>query len=171
MGGYVEGPLSGSVTAANDLTGWAQYTDTTYTSASRFTLATDTKVTLPNSGSKLAPQIPVDITDFYDSGTQKIIGRNGDGYSVGIEFKIVPDSVAASLVTVAIDIGGAIGEIYPSTYILDKGVGVVHNAYFNLAVYTLGTWEANGGDVKIVCNGPAGVYDIRYVFHRLHKAR
>ena len=49
----------------SDYTGWADYTDTQYTSGSPYLLAASTQVTLPNNaGSSNESQIPVDVTEF-----------------------------------------------------------------------------------------------------------
>lgn len=52
-----------------------------------------------------------------------------------------------------------------------KGVGIEQKISFSHAGYTLDTWEANGGVVKIRTDGAADVYDISYIITRTHKAR
>lgn len=153
-------------------TGWAQYTDTQYTDVSPFAITADTKVTLPNNaGDVLDIQKPLYIPTFYDEVGQVITGRNGDGISWSIELKVVP-SVSADFVELSIDIGGAVGEIYTSDYAFPKGANVVRNIIYAIpSAYTLGTWEANGGAVKIVSNGACDIYGIRYVITQTHKAR
>lgn len=167
MGGYV---IKSSELPFNSYTGQAQYADGAYTEASPFSITADTKVTLPNSGVKFAPQMPSDIVDFYDSSTQKILGRDGDGVLIGIEFLAKPTSVQATLLKVTIDIGLP-EEIFPQSFPLDKGAGVEHAIYHPVLAYNASNWETNGGLVKVECNGPASLYGIRYVFHRSHKAR
>lgn len=161
-----------SETNMSDYTGWAQYLDGVYTSASPFSLAAATKVTLPNNAnSVLDIQKPIDVTTFYDSSTSTITGRNGDGVNIVIEFKARPTSAATTRLTVAIDIGGTVGELYPRDFVLAKGNGVEHYYLSSFNGYTLNTWEANGGAVKITSTGSVEIYDIRYVITRTHKAR
>ena len=158
-------------TSSNDFTGWADYVDGTYTEALPFEINT-TKLTLPNNANTVrASQKPLDISTFYDASTSTITGRNGDGINILIEFKAKPTSNGNTRLTVAIDIGAPVGEIYPRDFVLSKGNGVEHSYLSSFNAYTLGTWEANGGTVKIASTAPADIYDIRYVITRTHKAR
>lgn len=166
-------PAAGG-SAANALSGWADYTDTIRTSALPLLLLDGVKVTLPNNaGTKIEGQLPTDVLSMYNGTTNKILGRDGDAIGITIEFKAKPLSGAAGIrVLTSIDIGGAVGEIYPGTNNLDKGNGVEHPIRIAFNAYTLGTWQANGGLVKIQAVGSSvQVYDIRYVLFRLHKAR
>ena len=160
-------------TIANLYTGWGSYEDTTYTSGSPFTVIDGaTAVDLPNNkGTAIESQIPTDITTFYD-GTV-ITGRYGDGINLTIDFKCKPTTSAANpRLTVAIDIGGGIPELYTRDFVLAKGSGVEHNYLSSFNAYTFDTWEANGGTLKISAdNDDIEVYDIRYVITRTHKAR
>jgi hypothetical protein len=88
-----------------------------------------------------------------------------------IEFKAKPTTGTATKFTVAIDIGGAVGEIYINDFTMNKGTGVEHYYVGSFNAYTLGTWETNGGTVKIEADNAIDVYDIRYVITRSHKAR
>lgn len=161
-----------SASTSNDYTGWADYVDRVYTSASPFQLTANVKVNLPNNaGTTLEFQKPLDVPTFYNPATLKILGRNGDGIGIVIEFKVRPTANQTTRISVAIDIGGAVGEIYKRDFITSKGVGVEHYYLSSFSGYTLGTWQANGGLVKIVSDFPADIYDIRYVIHRTHKAR
>ena len=109
--------------------------------------------------------------NFTDSATQTITGRNGDGINITIEFKLRPTTSSNTRVTLAIDIGGAVGEIFPRDFVLAKGNGVEHFYLSSFNAYTLGTWEANGGSVRVSSTAPVQIYDIRYVITRTHKAR
>lgn len=164
---------TGSSSSSNDYTGWADYTDGTYTSASPLSLTAGNKITLPNDAATVRDaQIPIDITEFYDVANQVITGRNGDGININIMFKARPTTNSlTNRITVAIDIGGAVGEIYIRDFLLSKGQNVEHYYVSSFNAYTLNTWEANGGAVKISSTADAEVYDIRYVITRTHKAR
>ena len=149
--------------------GWADYVDSQYTSASPLTLSAATPALLDNDGvNGVKTYEPLGI-DLYDTATRKIKGINGESRLITIEFKIKPTSVAAQKAEVWIDIGGAVGAIYRRLTTFPKGNGVEHNVVMTTAAYTLDTWEANGGEVWIECDGPAEVYDIRYVLVRTTK--
>lgn len=146
--------------------GWGSYV---HTGASQ-TLVGGVKVALlNNAGTVLEPQKPVDIATFYNGTT--IPGRNGDGLVAGIEFTFTPSSAAASFLSLAIDIGGTVGELYPQEYIIAHGSGIPHKISYTAAAYTLDTWQANGGVVRVLSDGPGVITGVRYVIHRLHKAR
>ena len=156
----------------SDYTGWADYVDGTYTSASPLILSS-TEITLPNDAAITRDiQKPNDITTFYDSASQTITGRDGDGINIVIEFKARPNTTSATTrITLAIDIGGAVGKIYKRDFLLAKGNNVEHYYLSSFHAYTLDTWEANGGTIKIVSTASTDIYDIRYVITRTHKAR
>jgi|GEM_PF-2380675 len=157
---------------ANDYTGWGVYNDTQFTEASPGAIAASTIYYLPNNAlNKIESQIPIDITTFYDETTQKITGRNGDGLNVVIEFKMKPQTNNNTRVTLSIDIGGSVGEIYTRDFVLTRGFDEEHYYLSSFDAYTLGTWEANGGSVLIRSTHAVEVYDIRYVLTRTHKAR
>ncbi|WP_242084715.1 hypothetical protein [Aestuariivivens sediminis] len=156
----------------SDYSGWADYVDGVYTSASPLSLTASNKVTLPNNAMTVRDsQKPTDIIEFYNASNSTITGRNGDGININIEFKARPTTAAVTKLTVAIDIGGAVGEIYVRDFIMSKGNGVEHYYLSSFNAYTLDTWETNGGTVKIVSDASAEIYDIRYVITRTHKAR
>ena len=151
--------------AAQLASGWGAYVHTGATQV----LAAGVKVTLDNNaGSVIETQKPADITTFYDGSA--ITGREGDGVAIGVELTFTPSSGAASLITVAIDIGGAVGELYVQEYTILHGSGVAHKVAYVANAYQLDTWEANGGLVKVVANGAGDVTLVRYVIQRLHKA-
>lgn len=152
-------------------TGWASYVDTQYTQASPFTLLTGSAANLPNNaGTVIDSQKPIDIGTFWDSAAQKITGRTGDNLDAMIYFKAVP-SAANQYLDVWVDIGGAIGELYRQTFSFPRGSGTPRGILYSLpSAYTLGTWEANGGEVFVESNADVDIYDINFNFDRSHKA-
>ena len=156
--------MGGGIAAALT-SGWGAYVHT----GAMQTLAAGVKVTLTNNaGSVIETQKPADIATFYDGSV--ITGREGDGVAIGVELTFTPSSGAASLITVAIDIGGAVGELYVQEYTILHGSGVAHKVAYVANAYQLDTWEANGGLVKVLADGPGSVTLVRYVIQRLHKA-
>lgn len=157
--------ITGLQTAMDGLTGWGAYVNT----AAAQSLVAATKVSLTNNaGTVLETQKPADIASFYTAG--KIIGRNGDGLGVTVELTFTPSNGTASNFYMAIDIGGSVGEIYPRDYAILRGSGVAHKISYSQICYSLDTWQANGGTVKVEADGPGSVTGVRYVIHRLHKA-
>lgn len=157
--------LSGVVSAVNLSSGWGAY----YHTGSSQSLSAAAKATLTNNaGTIIESEKPSDISAFYSAG--KITGREGDGIAVGIELTFTPDDATASNLYVAIDIGGAVGEIYPKDFPITGGASVAHKISYNITAFTLDTWEANGGTVKVEADGPGVVSTVRYVIHRIHKA-
>jgi len=155
---------------STDVSGWASYNDTQYTSGAPFTLSADTDTALPNNkGTILETQKPSDVTTFYD-GTV-ITGRNGDNLDLQIYFKATPSS-QNQWIEIWVDIGGSVGELYRQTFSFPRGTGVERGIMYSLAsAYTLGTWEANGGTVYVRSNASATIHSIVYNFDRSHKAR
>jgi hypothetical protein len=156
-------------------TGWGDYADTVYTSVAPFAVSTSILDLPNNKGTVVESEKPADVTTFYD-GTA-ITGQNGDGLLVTIDFIAKPTSPSTTFVEVWIDITGGTGtptnlaNLYKRIVSFPKGNGVERPINFTFGGYTLGTWETNGGIVKIVANGTCDVYDIRYVITRTHKAR
>lgn len=146
--------------------GWAVYVNT----AGAQTLTASTKVALVNNaGTKITTQHPIDVAALYD-GTV-ITGRTGDSIGIGLELTFTPSSGVASSLYLAIDIGGGVGEIYPRDFAILKGSGVAHRISYVTMAYTLDTWAANGGTIRVESDGPGDITAVRYVIHRLHKAR
>tara|TARA_R110000772_G_scaffold246660_1_gene360367 strand:- start:198 stop:758 length:561 start_codon:yes stop_codon:yes gene_type:complete len=157
-------------------TGWGSYADTQYTTAARFSIPANTNTLLPNNKVNIIEsQLPSDVATFYD-GTV-IPGRNGDGIIISIDFSIVPTAVGTTLAEVWIDITGGTGtpvnlaNLYRRAFNFPKGTGVERKISFSHSGYTLGTWQANGGVVKIRTDGTADIFDVSYIITRSHKAR
>jgi hypothetical protein len=171
------------ITVADDAdlknaTGWADYVDTTYTDISPFSVVANTDTKLPNNaGTVVDSQKPTDVTTFYDSVSETITGRNGDGVTITIDFKAEPTAPGTEYLEIWFDITGGTGtpsnlaNLYRRIVTFPKGNGVERNINFTVTGYTLATWEANGAEVYVRANGTVDLYDIRYVITRTHKAR
>lgn len=168
---FSAGGSSSSTTDANSVTGWADYVDTEYTTGSPFVLTSGQKATLPMNGGTIRDlYLPGEIDSLFNRADTAIIGREGDAIAINIEFQVRPTSAATDIrVKTTIDIGGAVGEIYPREQSLTKGNGVEHFYLTTTGAYTLDTWEANGGKIKVeAINGPVEIYNIRVVVFILH---
>jgi len=151
-------------------TGWATYTDTTYSVGSPLTVIADTDTVLVNNaGSKIESQIPTDVTSFYDGSV--ITGRNGDNIDLMIYFKATPSAINQYL-DIWIDIGGSVGELYRHTFSFPRGSGVERGVLYSIpSGYTLDTWEANGATVYIRTDASLTLYGTTFNIDRSHKAR
>lgn len=164
-------------TSFNQYTGWGDYVDTQYVDLSPWNPSVGTWNDVPNNaGVKNETQIPIDVSTFYDPVSGKILGRNGDGVSITIEFIARPTTLATTFVEVAFFIGGGLGtlgdgRIYQRTISFPRGRGVIKPESFNVDTYMLGTWQANGAILQVNPSAAVDIFKIRYVITRTHKAR
>lgn len=150
--------------------GWAQYSDTVYTSGSPFSVVGGVDTVVPNNaGAVIDSQKPTDVVTFYDGAV--ITGRNGDDIIITIDMVAVPTSAGTTTIEFWFDIGGSIGELYRQILTFPKGVGVMRPINFTVLGYTLDTWETNGATVYVRTNDACDLYNIRYVISRNHKAK
>lgn len=160
---------SGGKVVASPATGWRDYADTQYTSGSPFALSANVDTLLPNNGlGGVSSYKPRDIPEFYSDG--KIVGRNGDAMVWTLNLVCTPTNAGTTYIEFWVDIGGAVGELYRRIVSFPKGNGVERPITLSTAVYTLDTWQANGGAVYVRANGTANLYNIRHIFYPLHRA-
>lgn len=154
-------------------TGWGVYTDLNYTEAAPLSIVGGAAyVNLTNNkASFIETQKPLDVATFYD-GTV-ITGRNGDGINITLSFSVKPKTNQVTSVNIVPDIGGAVGEIqdYAKDQSFGKGLNVVQRYLSSFNAFTLGTWEANGAQLKIKATDNCDIFNIRYLITRTHKAR
>ena len=153
--------------APKRLLGWASYVDTTFTVGAPFTLSDGVKVTLPNnSGTVIDAYLPSGVTRFYNNSTSKITPvAVGDGFSISVRFTATPSAVNTYL-SFGIDIGSGT-DIFQQTIILPRGAGAQNPVNVELQGYSLGTFLANGGLVKLTAvGGNVQVYGVEFQIHR-----
>lgn len=155
---------------AEQYRGWGDYASTVPTQAVPLTLVPDVATPLPNDALryKRMDDSPVDVDEFWDVASQRIIGREGDGLSIGVEFKAVPPVNNADI-EIWIDIGGSVPPLYRGFERFPRGSGQERSIYWKADVYQLDTWAANGGQVMVRGSHAIDIYDVRFVFHRLSK--
>lgn len=155
-------------------TGWAQYGDSQYTSASPLVISQGVTTLLDIDGlsNTIKTQLPTDVSDFYDVATSKITPANsGDGYSFSLGFKASSSSNNGDA-TLFVDLGGAFTKTFARVFRFPRGTGVAHDFFITTQFYSLGTFIANGGLIKIESGtGTTSIYDITLQIHRTHKAR
>ena len=76
--------------------GWGSYKDGQYTDLAPFTISTNTTAIIPNnSGTIISNAMPINVTTFYDSATQKCLMTDVDGfYAVRVRFKVAASNSA-----------------------------------------------------------------------------
>lgn len=152
----------------NCITGWESIYDATSTWSIG---AGDTQTILINREVVLNSQLPCGIDSLYNVTDSTIIGLEGDAYDISLDWTITQNSPSATEFKYWINIGGAVGAIYPTTYQVDKGNGNSQAYNKTTTVYTLDTWEANGGKIQFVSDNDITVSDVRINIFRIHKAR
>lgn len=172
----VAGAINAMFTEIFGRTGWGDYEDSVYTSASPLALVAGVATFLPNDkGTTLEGQKPSDVATFYDG--IRIPGREGDGIAVTINFTLVPTVTATDEVLVWVDITAGTGtpvrlaNLFKNITSFKQLVGAVRPISLTFSGYTAATWAANGGRVMIQANGACNVYGISYTITRTHKAR
>lgn len=159
----------------NSNTGWAQYSDSQYTSGSPLVVTEgNTAVITNNANSIINSQLPFGVTSLYDSATNKITpDKSGDAYMIRIDFTAFSSS-QSGLATLELDIGAPQNEILRRGFTFPKGAGLANAIELSTStlVYTLDTFLANGGSVELRSDeGNTSVFDITFVISRIHKAR
>jgi hypothetical protein len=154
---------------SSGLSGWIDYADTQYTVGSPLTIAANTPTIVPNNAGNIRNAFkPNYVDDFYEDGV--IFGHNGNAFVFTLECVVVPTNPLTTWIDFWIDIGAPVGELYRRITTFPKGLGEERPITLSTAVYTLSTWEANGGVVYCEAPNTASIYNIRYVFHSLHRA-
>ncbi len=173
---YLDGALgksSAQAGAVDTVTGWAQYGDSNYIEANPLiTNSGQTSViSLDGLTNTIKSQLPLGVTDLYDAVSSKITpAESGDGYGMSIQFKGKNSSNNGDA-TIFIDIGGSFTRLFPKSFRFNRGAGTAHDYYFTFNFYSLGTFIANGGLIKIESGqGNTQIYDIILQLHRTHKA-
>lgn len=154
-------------------TGWEQISDATYTSGSPLVILEDVVGKIQTGTvTKIQTQLPTSVTTFWDTTTDKLIAvNNGDAFTLSLRFK-ASMNVTNGIADIAINIGGALGNISNETILFSKGSGVEQKFDIDLSYFTGTTFIANGGDIHITpLNGIISIYDIVLVIFRTHKGQ
>ena len=164
----------GGISEGANWTGWAQYGDSKYTELSPLVVTTGTTSVIDIDGlsNTIKSQLPVGSSNLYDVSTSKITPiSSGDGYVFTLGFKASNTSNNGDA-TIFVDIGGVFNRLFARVFRFPRGAGTAHEFYFSSSFYTLNTFLANGGLIKIESGtGDTSVYDIVLQVHRTHKSR
>jgi len=153
-------------------TGWALYSDNAFTSGSPFVVPAGDTLTLPiNAGSIINTYLPDGVSSFWSVADSTITPETvGDGYTVRVSFKAENTSVSGYFTT-AIDISNTATPNWVTSRVrsFPKGANTAHNYSSTDQVFTLGTFVANGGKIKIVSDaGDTSIWDISVLITRTH---
>lgn len=155
----------------NTNTGWAQYSDGTYTLASPLTVVQGNKVTLPNDASSVIDtHLPSGTTSFYDGATNTLTPDNvGNSYSIRIDFDCYTTS-NTGYGEISLDVGGVVGEILNIPVNFPRGTGSNNVRVFSRTslLYSLDTFVNNGGVLSYESiRGDTSIYNIVYVIAKM----
>lgn len=154
-------------------TGWAQYSDSTYTAGSPLSVSASarTKVTVDGAGSQTnTAGLPDGATALWDTTNNIILplGVN-DAYDVRLSFKMKLDASSSDqYCDVELDIGGSIGVIAADTKLFIKGTTAIE-VIVAFPVYTGTTFNTNGGTFYITPSANSKFYDFGVSIFVLHR--
>lgn len=133
-----------------DSVGWEQIADSTFTAASPFTvLQGDTSIWEIRGTTAIRTQLPVGVDSFWDGTAHAFFPASiGDGYDIRLDF-VAETSTNGGFIELEIDIGPPQGVIVRRLVSFPKGSGFEHAFSVSFPVYTLNTFVANGGQIKI----------------------
>lgn len=159
------------LTNSAQASGWFQASDNTYTSSSPFSITANVRTKLDfNADSIIDTYVPSGTTasTFYDTVNNKIYGENdGDAFIIRVNATVKP-AATNSYITFDLDIGGSQGIILENTRSLIKGTAAQPVSKSDL-IYTLNTFNTNGGEIYVTCNNNCDFYDMSFVMTRVHK--
>lgn len=155
-------------------TGWAQYSDTQYTSTTPLVVAEGSEIALTNNaGQTITSHLPLGIAALYDGTTNKITPENsGDSYILRIDFTAFSTS-NTGYGEIKLNVGGAVGQILDIPVNFPRGTGILNARELTRStlMYSLDTFIQNGGTLSYESvRGSTSIYDIVFVISRIHKA-
>lgn len=157
--------------SSNSFTGWAQYSDDSLSSGSpQVVNQGSTAVITNNAANVIESQLPIGVSSLYD-GLKIRPDQVGDAYMIRVNFDAFT-SVQSGFATLELDIGAPQNVILKKGITFPKGAGLANAISISTSnlVYTLGTFIANGGELKLVSNsGNTSIYNVSYVISRIHK--
>jgi hypothetical protein len=171
----LQAPNESGVIALKGNTGWAQYSDTQYTSANPLVITQGNTGTISLDGltGTVKTQMPSNTTDLFDVSTSKITPiKSGDGYCLSLGFNASTNNNSGDF-DIFLDIGGSFTKFKAENKTFPKGSGVVRPFMYNISAFYAGdTFLANGGFIKVTSNtGTTSLFDFDLQIHKTHDAR
>ena len=152
--------------------GWAQYFDTQYTEANPLVVTNHTEISLPNNaGTKIETYLPDGVSSFYNATTQKVTPNKVGDYNIFTVRLKAKTAYSVTNLDFSVDIGGTQGKIFHDLKVFPRGAGIEHALTFICTGFSLNTFVANGGTVKIKpVGGDVYIYNIEYQIVRVHSS-
>ena len=148
--------------------GWGSYKDGKYTDSAPFTIASNTAVIIPNnSGTTVSNGMPINVTTFYDSTTQKCLMTDVNGfYAVRVRFKVAASNSADRIQIVFSK------KTTENPYIEDRtlrGDNLVQDMSFSTVVYGDTPLSSNGMTISLKTYSRAvSIYNIEFTISKLN---
>ena len=146
--------------------GSVEFIDTQYTINNQLFIPANNLVLLPNNKGMIIPinQNGFDIFNWLDTNGKITPNEEiGDEKILRTSFNVIPTLNNRNLI-IDLNIGGTIGVIYEETIILAKGANNVTKVSVSIPYYVLDTFQANGGEIRVRCDGDISIYGIRHYF-------
>lgn len=169
-----EAYLASQFSATENWSGWADYTDTTYTDASPQLLTANAENIIEIDGLvNQTQEMPFGLSQFWNAETNAIT-PNVAGMGILITFETVIKRASGTgrwEFDTFIDIGlpGPV-ELFPRTIAVDNGSDD-KKVTWSTGAYCLDTFVANGGNIIIRPEIAAECHNSRIVLHQLHRGR
>lgn len=148
--------------------GWGSYKDGQYTDASPFNISANTTVIIPNnSGTTISNGMPINVTTFYDSTTQKCLMEDVNGfYAIRVRFKVAASNSADRVQIVFSK------NTTENPYIEDRtlrGDNLIQDMSFSTVVYGDTPLSSNGMTISLKTYARAvSIYNIEFTISKLN---
>lgn len=171
-GAITPGMLRDFVVSTIGATGWADYTDSTYTTGSPQSLPAGVATKVENDGAtKQEQELPFGISSLWDP-VENAIPALVAGSGIILTFETTIRRVSGTgrwEFDAFIDIGIPV-ELFVRSIALDNGTDDKHIT-FSTGAYTLNNWVTNGGSVYIRPEVEAVCHSSRILVHQIHRGR
>ena len=136
--------------------GWVRWDDTEYTSSSKFTIAQDATVAVPNNGGTIISYLNTP-TDLYNPTTKRVYGiKENDMYVATIVFNASAANANSTYGELKLEGGnGTPYERLAATINFPKGNDVAHPFHFMFQYYVDADFMENGNFWTITATGGA----------------
>lgn len=163
--------VKNSVNALYNVAGWVEYKDLTNTVSSKQALtAGQANILTIDGASTIKTYKPLGMGNSELWATNKITPLAlGDSYMVRVDFE-ADISNANGHFDVDCFIGGAIGRTYKDSKSFPKGANTAHSFSINFLIYSLDTFIANGGQIRITPSHSMNIWDKRIIIDRLYSS-
>lgn len=142
--------------------GFADYTDTQYTSAEPFSFSSDTPTAIPNNAT-LGEQQYLRVPPMWDASEGKFVLQLHDAFFVTMEMTLRPTQGGRAFVDIWWDPQDGIPDRYRLHMALDRGQNESHRITHSFFGYACPSCANNGAIPTISATRNMEVYDIRWI--------